>query len=112
MSSEPKEPIELSLGSKNQAEEAVEVVHHDVHHAPPAKSSVVGWIAVICGILGLFTLSIVFVPLGLLFSFIAIFSGQILWGLFGIVLALLGFLTSPTLLGIVGLAALAAYFGL
>lgn len=70
-----------------------------------------GMFAVGFGLLGIFTIGPVFVPLALIFGLIAIFAGQILWGLTALVLALAGFLTSPTLLLFLGAGALAAWLG-
>ncbi|OEJ69258.1 hypothetical protein [Magnetovibrio blakemorei] len=71
-----------------------------------------GMFAVGFGLLGIFTIGPVFVPLALIFGLIAIFAGQILWGLTALVLALAGFVTSPTLLLFLGAGALAAWLGI
>lgn len=70
-----------------------------------------GMFAVGFGLLGIFSIGPVFVPLALIFGLIAIFAGQILWGLTALVLALAGFVTSPTLLLFLGAGALAAWLG-
>ena len=64
------------------------------------------------GIAGIFTWGVVFVPLGFIFSVLALLFGQVLWGMFGLLLALVGFATSPMLWAIVGLGWLAAWFGM
>jgi hypothetical protein len=114
-----QDPIDLNLGTKTGGDadysgSSDNRTHPDNHNQSQFRgndSNMIGWLTVISGILGLFTVSIFFVPLTLVCSVIAIFMGRGLWAFFGFVLALLGFLSSPTLLGIVGLAALAAYFG-
>lgn len=73
---------------------------------------VLGWLAVGCGLMGIFFSGIVFVPLAFLISIIALVAGQGVWAFSGLVLAVAGFFTSPVLLGLVGLGALAAFFGL
>ena len=106
MNKPSQEPIELKLDSGNR-----ESQENQGQQTTQEKAPVIGWIAVGCGVLGLFTMSIIFVPLTLVCSVIALFMGQGVWAFLGVVLAVIGFLTSPILLGIVGLSALAAYFG-
>ncbi len=79
---------------------------------PPPQRPVMGYLAVGCGILGLFTHSLFFVPLAFLFSVVALFMGQALWAFAGLTLSFIGLVTSPVLLAFLGLGALAAYFGL
>jgi len=71
-----------------------------------------GLFAVGFGLLGIFTIGPVFVPLALVFGLVAIFMGQILLGLTAVVLALAGVLTSPTLMLVLGVGALAAWLGI
>jgi len=70
-----------------------------------ASSSAVGICALIFGIIGFFFLAIVFVPLSLLFSIIAIIKKQYAWGISAIIIAAIALMTSPTLLLMLGLAA-------
>ncbi|MBT4890907.1 MAG: hypothetical protein HON65_15285 [Rhodospirillales bacterium] len=112
MNEPSQEPIELKLDSGNGANNTQQGQQdYQGQQDSQAGAPVIGWIAVACGVLGVFTASIFFVPLALVCSVIAFFMGQFLWGIMGIVLAIIGFLTSPVLLGIIGLSALAAYFG-
>lgn len=80
--------------------------------AQPAqpKTPVMGWCAVGFGLLGIFTIGFVFVPLGLICSLIALFTGQAVWGVVGVMLAAAGFITSPKLWLIVGMGAFYAMF--
>ena len=78
----------------------------------PEKKPIMGWAAVGFGILGIFTKGYIFVPLGFLCSVVALFMGQAAWALVGFLLAVIGLLTSPVLLALLGLGALAAYFGI
>jgi len=71
-----------------------------------------GLFAVGFGLLGIFTIGPVFVPLALVFGLVAIFAGQILLGLTAVVLALAGVLTSPTLMLVLGVGAFAAWLGI
>jgi len=71
----------------------------------PEKKPVMGWFAIGFGLLGIFTIGFVFVPLGLICSLIALFTGQALWGFIGMMLAAAGFITSPKLWLIVGMSA-------
>ena len=62
--------------------------------------------SIICGILGIFFYGIVFVPLGLIMGVVAIAKGQVAFGIIGIVLAVIGFFTSPTIWALFGMGAL------
>lgn len=73
---------------------------------------VIGYLAVICGVFAIFAWGIVFVPMGLAFSVAAMIAGQGAWGFAGLVLSVIGLMTSPTLLALLGLGAVAAFFGL
>jgi hypothetical protein len=66
-------------------------------------SPVMGWCAVGFGLLGIFTIGFVFVPLGLICSVLALFMGQAVWGFIGLMLAVAGFVTSPKLWLIIGM---------
>jgi len=61
--------------------------------------------SIICGVLGIFFWGIVFVPLGALMGIIAIFKGQVALGIIGLVLAAIGFLTSPLIWALFGMGA-------
>ncbi|MCH7936568.1 MAG: hypothetical protein IH994_05685 [Proteobacteria bacterium] len=78
----------------------------------PERKPLMGWAAVGFGLLGIFTNGAIFVPLGFLCSVVALFMGQATWAFVGFLLAVIGLLTSPVLLALLGMAALAAYFGL
>ena len=73
----------------------------------PNKQPVAGMFAVGFGVLGIFTHGYVFVPLALIMSIIAIFARQAIWAVVGLLLAVVGFLTSPILIAFLGLGALA-----
>ena len=73
---------------------------------------VIGYLAVICGVMAIFAWGIVFVPMGLAFSIAAMIAGQGAWGFAGLVLSVIGLMTSPTLLALLGLGAVAAFFGI
>lgn len=76
----------------------------------PRGNPVMGWFAVGFGLLGIFTIGFVFVPLCLICSVLALFMGQAVWGFLGIMLAIAGFITSPKLWVIVGMGAFYAWF--
>jgi len=63
----------------------------------PTTSLAVGICALIFAILGLFFFSIVFVPLSLILSVIAIIKKQLAWGISAIVIAGIAAWTSPTI---------------
>lgn len=65
-----------------------------------------GYMAVGFGLLGIFGPAFIFTPLGLLFSLIALLRGQGAWGFVGLLLTIGGILSSPVLMGAIGLGAL------
>jgi len=72
---------------------------------------VMGYCAVGFGLLGIFTIGFVFMPLGLIFSIAALFLRQTVWGVVGLILAVAGFITSPNLWLIIGMSAFYVMFG-
>ena len=72
---------------------------------------IMGYCAVGFGLLGIFTIGFVFMPVGFIFSIAAIFLRQSVWGLVGLVLAVAGFITSPNLWLIIGMSAFYVMFG-
>lgn len=103
--------IPLSMkGAEHGAEDAQSagtVPQPDLKDQP-----VIGYLAVICGVFAIFAWGIVFVPMGLAFSVAALIAGQGAWGFAGLVLSVIGLMTSPALLTLLGLGAVAAFFGL
>lgn len=71
-----------------------------------------GLFAVGFAVLSIFTLAPVFGPLGLIFGIIALFVGQIGLGIGAIFLSVIGMITSPTLMTLLGLGAVLAWLGL
>jgi len=69
-----------------------------------AGISIIGGGAVAFGLLGIFSMGYIFVPLALICSLIALFMGQMSWAFIGLLLTVAGFITSPVLLGILGIA--------
>jgi hypothetical protein len=94
----------LSLNPDSNAEDDLGAAHG----AGPAP--VMGWFAVGFGLLGIFTIGFIFVPLCLICSVIALFSRQAVWGVVGVMLAVAGLLTSPKLWLIIGMSAAYALF--
>ncbi len=79
---------------------------------PPQEAApIAGYFAIGLALAGIFTSGAIFVPLAFIASVIALFSGQIIWGIFGILLSFAGLLTSPILLTFLGLAWLASIVG-
>lgn len=79
---------------------------------PKPDRPIMGWFAVLFGLLGVFNVGLVFVPLALICSIACIFVGQGTWAFIGLLLTLAGIMTSPTILALLGLGALAAWLGL
>lgn len=71
-------------------------------------SNSLGIASTVFGFISIFIFSPIFVPLALLLGIIAIIKKQILWGVIGIVFAIIGFVTSPILMSILGLAGAAS----
>ena len=67
-------------------------------------SNALGITSFIFGLISIFFLAPVFVPLALLLVIIAIIKKQLAWGIIGIICGIIGFVTSPILLGIFRLA--------
>ena len=88
--------------------------HAGPHTQPPRedKLPLLGLFAVGFGVLGIFTVGPIFVPLSLILGIIALFIGQIGLGLVAIVLSMIGIITSPTIMAVVGLGAVLAWLGL
>ena len=72
--------------------------------------SAAGFASILFGILGIFTLGLLFVPLAFLFAIIALFKRQIALGLVGLILAVIAAITSPSLWAVFGLGALYVYW--
>jgi len=72
----------------------------------PAKRPTAGYLAVGFGVASIISSGLVFVPLALAFSLAALLLGQVRWAFFGLLLSILGVLTSPMLLLFVGLPTL------
>ncbi len=81
---------------------------------PPREDKVplLGLFAVGFALLSIFTFAPVFVPLGLIFGVIAVLIGQIGLGMGAIFLSVIGIVTSPTLMAVVGIGAFFAWLGL
>jgi hypothetical protein len=80
---------------------------------PPQEAApIAGYFAIGLALAGIFTAGYIFVPLAFLASVIALFSGQIIWGIFGILLSFAGLITSPVLLTLLGMAWLASVMGI
>ncbi|MBT4934278.1 MAG: hypothetical protein HOL66_11745 [Rhodospirillaceae bacterium] len=78
---------------------------------PQDAAPIAGYFAIGLALAGIFTTGYIFVPLAFLASIIALFSGQIIWGIFGMLLSFAGLLTSPVLLTFLGIAWLASIVG-
>lgn len=95
------EKIPLSLESSPNAGGGPGM--HGAPRAQPANHPVMGYFAIGFGILGIFTHGWIFTPMGLLCSIIALFVGQVSWAMGGLFLSVIGLLTSPILLALIGL---------
>jgi hypothetical protein len=76
------------------------------------QSNALGIASFIFGLIGIFILSPLFVPLSFLFGIIGIAKKQLVWSIVGMIFALIGFVTSPILMGSLGLAGIGSAAGL
>ena len=76
-----------------------------VYHIVNNTSGGIGIAAFVTGILSIFVLSLILVPLATILGIIGLLKGQKTWSILGLVCAFIGFLTSPIMLGIIGLSA-------
>ena len=105
-----KIPLSLNSGDA-QAQFNAAAAGAAQQQAVAPTTPVMGYCAVGFGLLGIFTIGFVFMPLGLIFSILALFLGQTVWGWAGLMLAIAGFVTSPQLWLIVGMGAFYVMFG-
>lgn len=68
-----------------------------------------GLVSFLLGLVSIFYMSPVFVPLAVMVGIIALFKKQFMWGLLGLFCAFIGFVTSPILLATLGLTAVAIH---
>lgn len=71
-------------------------------------SNALGIASFIFGLLSIFFLAPIFVPIALILGIIAIIKKQLVWGIVGIICAVIGALTSPILLGMLGITSFLA----
>ena len=60
--------------------------------------AVVGWLGIICGLLGILVSGPIFFPVAVIFSLVAFFTGHIVASLMGLLIVFFGILISPVLL--------------
>lgn len=70
------------------------------------QGNALGIASFIFGLISIFILAPLFVPLGLILGIIAVIKKQLIWGALGLVCSVIGFMTSPILLGILGLSSI------
>ncbi len=71
---------------------------------------IMGALAILMGVLTIFSFAPVFGPIGLLFSVFAMFRGQVLLAMVAVLLALFGLATSPSFLAILAALGVAAFW--
>lgn len=72
------------------------------------SGNALGIASFVFGLISIFTLAPIFVPLAVIVGIIAVIQKQLVWGILGLVCAIVGFATSPILLGLVGFATIGA----
>jgi hypothetical protein len=80
------------------------ILKHDATNA-------LGIASFIFGLISIFVLAPIFVPLALVFGTIAVVKKQLAWGISGLICAVVGFITSPILMAFFGLATLGSLEG-
>jgi len=76
---------------------------------PEENKPYMGYAAVVLGILGI-PFSAIFTVIGIFCSIIAVFLGQFSLGIVGLLLGLAGIVTSPIIMGMIGLSTIVAWF--
>ncbi len=106
----PMDKIPLNLGTDDET--AANRIADDRLSLRAARETtpVAGWCAIAFGLLGVFGPGLIFTPIGFVFSVIALFRGQGMFGFIGLLLTVAGFLSSPLLMGLVGLSAFFVLF--
>jgi hypothetical protein len=66
-------------------------------------TNALGIASFVLGLLSIFFLAPIFVPIALVLGIIAIIKKQLVWGIIGVICAIIGALTSPILLGMLGI---------
>lgn len=102
--------IPLNLGSDEAAATGRVADNRLSLRTSPDRTPVAGWCAIGFGLLGVFGPGLIFTPIGFIFSLIALFRGQGTFGFVGLLLTVAGFLSSPLLMGLVGLSAFFVIF--
>lgn len=74
------------------------------------QSPLEGLASFVLGIISIFFMSPIFVPLAAILGIIAVFKKQFVWGILGLFCALVGFITSPILMGMLVLSSLSGVF--
>lgn len=99
--------LTTSKAELESADTKITVVVNNVNKTP-----VFSFFGICCGILGIFTLGFIFVPLGLLFTLIGLLRGEFLVGTISGVINVIGFFTSPVLMALIGFGAVVGTAGL
>ena len=76
---------------------------------PEEGTPYMGYAGVILGIVGIF-FSAIFTVIGFVCAVIALFMGQFSLGVIGLFIALAGIVTSPIIMGMIGLSTILAWF--
>ena len=93
----PKDSLEVRSSGKGveATQERVVVIRE--------RNPVFGTLSIVLGLIGVFVASFILSPLALILGVTAIFGGQPISGITGVLLATVGILTSPILIGLFGL---------
>jgi len=74
----------------------------------PASNSSFGVASFVTGFISIFLLSPIFVPISAVLGLVGLIRGQALWSVLGLICAVIGFVTSPILMGLVFMGAAVA----
>jgi hypothetical protein len=93
------------------------ITHKHGNSEPPTtiiikrnSGNTLGIVSFIFGLISIFVLAPIFVPLAVFIGIIAVIKKQFTWGIIGLVCAFIGFFTSPILLGLVGAITVGSVF--
>lgn len=74
------------------------------------NTNALGIASFVFGVISIFTFAIVCVPLAVILGLIGLRHEQKVWAILGLVCAVVGFITSPILLGLLGIGPLGGSF--
>ena len=108
------ESLETPRGTPGSFGKAYDAASSDQSSNAPTTTRIVierpdtaalGIVSFIIGLIGIFFISFILSPIALIFGIASVAKDKsIIWGILGIIFAMIGAITSPILMGLIGLA--------